>query len=268
MNKEQQKNLNLLSELTRRRIVSQYRNSFLGMLWTVLNPLLNMLIMWVVFSQVLQIDDPLYPLYLLSGNILFQALRTSTDGALGSIVGNRGLIIKTKIKISLFPLSVCLSSIINLLFSMISLILIMLGLQIFGGYSLFNYQIIFFVLEIPAFILFTYGIGLFLSALFVYFRDIKYLYSVFLTLWLYLTPIFYKIERIGENSLAGKVIRLNPMYYFLKYFRDSIYNLSSIGSTYPPSFKILLLLYLVGLFAFLFGFIVFRKLKKNFISYI
>ncbi len=269
MNKIQlQKDINVLSELTRKRVKSQYRNSVFGMLWSVLNPLLNMLVMWAVFSQVLNIKDPLYPIYILSGNVLFQALRASTEGAMGSLVANRGLILRVNVKKFLFPLSACLSAIINFLLSMISLLIIMLGMQIFGGHTLFNYQILFLLLEIPAFVIFTFGIGLFLSALFVFFRDIKYLYSVFLTLWMYLTPIFYKIETVGKTSFAAKIIKLNPMYYFLKYFRDSVYRLSSIGSVLPPSFKILGGLYLFALISFAIGTIVFKSLKKSFVSYI
>ncbi|MBP3581828.1 MAG: ABC transporter permease, partial [Clostridia bacterium] len=218
------KNRFVLYELVRKNVKTQYRNSFLGMLWTILNPLLNMLVMWLVFSQFFGRNDPLYPIYLLTGNILFSCLSSATNGALQSIVNNRGLLTRIKIDSYLFPLSSTLSSLVNLAFSTIALLLIMLGMQLFGGHSIFSFRILTVFLMVPAFVLFEYGIGLFLSALYVFARDIKYLYSVFITLWTYITPIFYKPETmIKAGSFASKIIKLNPMYYFVRFFRDAMY---------------------------------------------
>ena len=258
------KNRYVLHELVRKRVKTQYRNSVLGMFWTVLNPLLNMLVMWVVFSQFFGRGDPLYPVYLLTGNILFSCLRGATDGSLQSVVNNRGLLTRVKIDSYLFPLSTTLSSLVNMAFSMIALLLIMFGMQVFGGYSIFSFRIFIVFLMIPAFVLFEYGIGLFLAALYVFFRDIKYLYSVFLTLWTYLTPIFYKADTmIATGSFAGKIIKLNPMYYFVRFFRDSVYNGFS-----TPIWQDLLVLYGLGIVSVVIGAIVFKILKKKFMTYI
>ena len=254
------KNRYILDELVRKSVKTQYRNSFLGMLWTILNPLLNMLVMWAMFYQMFGSGDPLYPLYLLTGNILFSCLRSATDGALTSIVNNRGLLTRVKIDAYLFPLSSVLSSFVNLLFSMIALILIMLGMQI-AGYNVFGFRMFIVILMVPAFIAFEYGIGLFLSALYVYCRDIKYLYSVFLTLWTYITPIFYKIERLG--SFAKSLVKFNPMYYFVRYFREVMY--AGIGL---DPVQDLLFLYLLGLLSIAIGIVVFKMLKKNFMRHI
>ena len=110
-------NKNIVYELVRKNIKTQYRNSILGVFWTILNPLLNMLIMWLVFSQFFGKGDQLYPIYLLTGNIMFACLRSATDTSLTSIVNNRGLLSKTKIDSYLFPLSSTLSSFISFLFS-------------------------------------------------------------------------------------------------------------------------------------------------------
>ena len=99
------KNKNVLYELVRKKVKTQYRNSSLGVIWTILNPLLNMLVMWVVFSNLFGKGDPMYPLYLLIGNIVFQSLRASTSESLTSIVSNRSLLLKTKVDSYLFPLS-------------------------------------------------------------------------------------------------------------------------------------------------------------------
>lgn len=254
------KNRYVLYELVRKNVKTQYRNSWLGMLWTVLNPLLNMLVMWLVFSQFFGRNDPLYPIYLLTGNILFSCLSSATNGALQSIVNNRGLLTRVKIDSYLFPLSSTLSSLVNFAFSMIALLLIMLGMQLFGGHDIFSFRILTVFLMIPAFVLFEYGIGLFLSALYVFFRDIKYLYSVFLTLWTYITPIFYKPDTvIKAGTFAGNIIKLNPMYYFVRFFRDAMY----MGwSEYPV--QDLLVLYGLGIASVFIGIVTFKLLKKHF----
>lgn len=257
------KNRYVLGELVRKNVKTQYRNSILGMFWTILNPLLNMLVMWMVFSQFFGKDDPLYPVYLLTGNIMFACLRSATDGALQSIVHNRGLLTRVKIDSYLFPLSSTLSSLINFAFSMISLLLIMLGMQIFGGHDLFNLRMFAVLAMIPAFVLFEYGIGLFLATIYVFGRDIKYLYNVFLTLWMYITPIFYKIESLAEASFAATVIKLNPMYYFVRFFRDSMY---AGWSEYPV--QDLLVLYGLGLISVAIGVVVYKLLKKHFMRHI
>lgn len=259
------KNRNVLYELVRKSVKTQYRNSTLGVLWTVLNPLLNMFVMWIVFSQFFGRGDPLYPIYLLTGNIMFQSLRSATNGALSSVVNNRGLLLRTKIDSYLFPLSSTLSSLVTFGFSFIALLLIMGGMAIFGGYDIFGYQMLFVLLMLPAFLLFEYGIGMFLSAIYVYCRDIKYLYSVFLTLWTYLTPVFYKIDRLAVGSVAYNVVKLNPMYHFLTYFRDAVYNFHYIGYGIPYM-RTLGILYLCGIVSVIIGVTVFKLLKKNFMT--
>lgn len=251
----------VLHELVRKRVKAQYRNSFLGMLWTILNPLLNMLVMWVVFKQFFGRNDPLYPIYLLAGNVLFGCLRGATDGALQSVVNNRGLLTRVKIEPYLFPLSSTLSSLVTMAFSMIALLIIMLSMQIFGGYSIFHYRIFAVLLMIPAFVLFEYGIGLFLSAIYVFARDIKHLYSVFLTLWTYITPIFYKVDTLKVGSFAYKLVKCNPMYYFVRFFRDALY----MGwSEYPV--QDLLVLYGLGVASVIIGTVTFKLLKKHFMT--
>ena len=250
----------VLYELVRKRVKSQYRNSFLGMFWTILNPLLNMLVMWVVFKHFFARSIPNYPIYLLTGNIMMSCLRGATDGALQSVVNNRGLLTRVKIEPYLFPLSSTLSSLVTMAFSMIALLVIMLGMLIFGGENLFHVRIFTVLLMIPAFVLFEYGIGLFLSAIYVFCRDIKYLYSVFLTLWTYITPIFYAPGNIlSGDSFAGKIIKLNPMYYFVRFFRDAMYR---GWSEYPV--QDLLVLYGLGIASVLVGAVTFKLLKKHF----
>lgn len=99
----------------------------------------------------------------------------------------------------------------------------MIWLSIQQGTNLFTFRLLFIILMIPPFLVFEYGIGLFLSSIYVFFRDLKHLYTVFLTLWNYLTPIFYTVDRVGKDSITYRLITLNPMYHFVNYFRDSVY---------------------------------------------
>ena len=245
---------NTIYELTRKQVKTQYRDSTLGFIWTVLNPLLNMLIMWLVFTQFFGEGDPYYPIYLLTGNILFSALRNATVQSLNSIESNRGLLLRTKIEPYVFPMSHVLSSIVNFAFSLIALVPFMIWLSIQQQVNLFSYQLLFMFLPLPAFVLFEYGIGLFLSAIYIFFRDTKHLYAVFLTLWTYLTPIFYKATRLNGPALIA--IKLNPMYHFLLYFRECVYMGAAgidtvtgkiIGASYIPIWSTLGWCYLFSL---------------------
>ena len=253
----------VLHELVRKKIKTQYRNSALGMFWTILNPLLNMLVMWLMFSQYFGRGDSSYAVYLLTGTILFSCLRASTEGALGSIVANRGLLTRVKIDSYLFPLSSILSSLVTFAFSFIALLVIMFCIQTFGGVTLFSFRIFYVFLMLPAFLLFEFGIGLFLSAIYVFARDIRHLYSVFLTLWTYLTPIFYKPSILSPGSVAAKIIKLNPMYHFLTFFREAVYAGFSANQ-----WNDLALLYGLGVVSVIIGTIVFKKCKKHFMMYI
>ena len=268
---------NLIFELSRRNVKQQYRGSFLGFLWTVLNPLLTMLVMWFVFAQIFG-RDVYYPIYLLTGNILFGALRTSTSMSLGSIENNRNLLLRTKVNPYVFSCSISISSLVNLFLSMIALIPFMIWLSINQSFNLFTYRLVFILLMLPAFWLFEYGISLFLSVLYIFFKDVKHLWHVFLTLWHYLTPIFYTMERFQDNSAAIQVIKLNPMYQFVTYFRECVY----MGATardpftldpivdgsgalmpYIPEWSRLGIIYACGLISVIIGIAFYKILKKK-----
>ena len=267
------KNKDIVVELTRKQVKTQYRDSTLGFVWTVLNPLLNMLVMWMVFTSVLGIKDPYYPIYLLAGNILFSAVRSSTSQALQSMVSNRGLLLRTKMDLNVFPMSNVLTSIVNFLFSLIALIPFMIWLSIDKGVNLFTFRLVFILLLLPPFLLFEYGLGLFLSVVFVFFRDLKHLYGVFLTLWQYLTPIFYTIEKVEKGSLIYNVIMINPMFHFVTYFRDSVYRGATgidiyghnIGA-YIPYWSTYGFLWMFAAISVVIGFTTYRLLENKIIT--
>ncbi len=266
------KNANITRELVKKNVKIQYRNSAIGVFWTILNPFLNMLVMFFVFGSILNYSetDKTYALYLLCGNIIFNMMRGATSQSLTSLVQNRGLLTKNKISYYVFPLSNNLSALVNFLFSCVALLGVMLFVWI-RGETVFSWNILMAFLMLPALFIFNYGMSVILATLYVFFRDIQHFYSVFLTLWTYLTPIFYKTDRINQTHLSGKliigVIELNPMYHFVEYFRDVIYRCSA-NSYALPDFSALAKLYFIGGVFFAIGVTIYNLTKRKYIFYI
>ena len=273
-------------ELARRNIKTQYRGSVLGVLWTILNPLLTMLVMWFVFSSIFGTGQEYYPLYLLCGNVVFTAFRTCTQTSLTSIQLNRNSMLRTKIHAYVFPCSFAVTCLINFLLTLIALIPFMIWKSVTVVetasplVNLFTWRLIFILLMLPAFWLFTYGVSLFLAVLYVFFRDLKNLYQVFILLWQYLTPIFYTVDRIVDSKkpvgkLAALAIKLNPMFHFTNYLRECVYlgaagidkyhpgQTANLAATYAPNFGTLGILYACGILATLIGVGVYELCKDK-----
>lgn len=207
----------LLKQLVLRDLKLKYRRSFLGYLWSVLNPLLTMIVMAVVFSTMFKGSVENYPLYLFTGQMLFNYMNNSTHQALGAIVGNAPLLKKTYVPKYIFTFSKITSGLIDLFFSMGALIIIMVVTH--SRFSVYNLLFPFVFLQVYAFCM---GLGLFLSQANVFFRDIQYIYNAITTAWVYLTPIFYPIERLSPE-VSWFVTHCNPMYFYIGQFRAIIY---------------------------------------------
>ena len=246
----------LLTLLVRRNIKNQYYRSFIGVLWTILNPLLNMAVMAFVFSSLFCSDPSItldYPLYILSGNIIFNIMRASTSGSLPCLVQQQDMLQKTKVSIGLFPTANVLSSMVTFGFSFIALLIVALFRLAVGKY-VFTWHIVMTIVLLPAVMLFSLGLSYFLSALYVFFRDLEHIYSVILTLWTYLTPLFYTIDRLG-NETVKRFMNLNPMYHYVNYFRDIL------SGTMPTAWQHLVC-YAFGIGAFLIGYL-FMTIVRN-----
>lgn len=214
----------LLRLLVKRNIKNQYYRSFIGVLWTVLNPLLNMAVMAFVFSALFgrHTDGLDYPIYLLSGNIIFGIMRASTSSSLTCLVGQTDMLQKTRVPIEIFPTANVFSALVTFSFSFIALLLVagFRALPIFEGpHFTFTWQIVLIVIILPAVTIFSLGISYFLSALYVFFRDLKHIYSVILTLWTYLTPLFYSVDALN-SELVSKAMVFNPMFHYVEGFRE------------------------------------------------
>ena len=203
----------LLRLLVKRDFISKYRKSVLGILWSLLNPLLTMLVMTLVFSYLFRFQIENFPVYLLSGQIIFGFFNESTTLAMSSVITNEGVIKKIYVPKYIFPLSRVLSSLVNLAFSLVAFLLVFIITRA-------PFHITMLLLPIPIIYTFVFslGIAMLLSSLAVFFRDLTYLYGILLTLVMYLTPLFYPIEIIPEQMQP--FMGFNPLYHFVDYARD------------------------------------------------
>lgn len=245
----------LLRELVIRDIKVRYRRSFLGMIWTVLNPLLMMVVLTIVFSSMFRMNIENFPVYVLIGNIVFNFNSEASTQGMNSIVWNSSLIKKVYIPKYLFPLSNVVSCLVNFGFSFISLIIVMLITRAKFYPTLFT-----IIIPLSYLFMFTLGLSLILCAINVYFRDMQHLYGVFVTAWMYMTPLFYSID-IVPNSLR-KIIYLNPMYHYVTFFRQII-----MEGTFP-CISTNIKCFLIGFVMLVFGLFTFAKLQDKFILYI
>lgn len=205
----------LLREFVIRDLKVKYRKSFLGYLWSLLNPLLMMLVLNAVFSSFFKFDIPNFPVYLMSGQIIFNFFAEATTMAMSSILNSGSLIKKVYVPKYIFPLSRVASSLITLFFSLLAIVIVILitGVEI-------TPKILMFPLPLLYVFAFATGIGLIVSVLAVFFRDLLHLYGVLLTVWMYLTPLFYPVSAVPNYVKSW--IYSNPMYYFIKAFRDIV----------------------------------------------
>ncbi|MGO5051975.1 ABC transporter permease [Lachnospiraceae bacterium LCP25S3_G4] len=205
----------LLKELVSRDIKIKYRRSMLGVLWTLLNPLFMMIVLSIVFSNLFKFDVENFPLYLLSGQVIFNFFSDATTSSMTSIIGSAPLIKKIYIPKYLFVVSKVFSCAINLMASFTALICVMLATR-----AELHWTILLAGIPLLFVIMFSLGTGLILGAIAVKFRDIVHLYSVFITALLYLTPVIYPMSILPDT--IRKLVMLNPITNFLMMFRDVI----------------------------------------------
>ena len=246
----------LLKQLVVRDVKLKYRRSYLGYLWSVLNPLMLMGVLVFVFSNIFRSNIPNFPLYLLTGQIIFNFMVEATNMSVGSITGNAALLKKTYVPKYVFTISKVGSSLVNLVFSLGALLLVMIVTK-----ADFSLALIFFPIVIFQVFVFSLGVGLFLAAVTVFFRDVQYLWGVFISMWMYCTPIFYPVSIIPEKYLFYYKA-LNPMYLYVEQFRNII-----LSATFPD-LKLILAGFAVAFIALIFGAWYFNKKQDEFILYI
>lgn len=246
----------IVSSLVSKDFKLKYRRSVLGVLWSVLNPLLMMCVLAAVFTNVLKFGDvENYPMYLILGNVLFALMSDSTGSAMGSILESAPLIKKIRVSKMLFPIEKVLFTLVNFAISLIAVVIVMVFFRIAPTVDL-----VFLPLLLAYMLLFCSGLGLLLSALAVFFRDVCHLWGVVITAWTYATPLFYPVTLLPEWMQAAEAF--NPMYHYVCYFRDIV----MYGTT--PGLGENLICLGIALVTFAVGFAVFKVSEKKFILYV
>lgn len=245
----------LLYEFVKRDIKVKYKNSYLGILWSMLNPLMTMIVLTFIFSNLFKNSIPNFPVYCLAGRLIYDFFSQSTKQCMTSITSKSSLIKKIYIPKYIYPLSRIMSTFIIFLISLIPLIVIMIAtgvkLKFINIFSIYPLVMLFFI---------SLGIGMILATINVFFRDMQHIYSVVLTLIMYMSAIFYSAD-IVTNKFA-LIMRLNPIYPVIGVFRDCI-----LYGQITSKLNVLL----CGVYAILYmiiGFIVFKKNEDKFILYV
>lgn len=261
---EVEKDRFILKQLVTKDFKIKYRRSFLGVAWSVLNPLLMMIVMAVVFSTIFAqgrngaVSPELYPLYLIVGNVTFSVMSESTNQALMSIIWASSLLKKVKVHRWVFPVQKVLFSLVNFGFSLIAVAIVMIWFHIVPTWHLILLPVCLFLL-----MLFCMGLGMMLSALTVFFRDIMHLWSVVITAWTYLTPIFWTTDFIGQMPHVVRIIMYaNPMYNYIQFMRDIF-----LFQTTPTFFTVGMCV-AWAVVALVLGYAVFHSSEHKFILYI
>ena len=245
----------LIRQLVARDFRTKYKRSVLGIFWSFLNPLLMMLVQYFVFSTIFKSDIPNFAAYLIIGTVMFNFFNEACGMALGSIVGNASLITKVYMPKYIYPLTRVMSSMVNLVISLIPLLIVCIitGVEFHRSAVL----ALFFLICLTVFSL---GLGLLLSAAMVFFRDTQFLWGVLSMMWMYATPIFYPETILPEEFKF--VLQVNPLYHFLKNTRLCILS----GISPEPAVYVQCLLMALG--ALLIGALVFRKAQDRFVLYL
>lgn len=259
-----QKDIFILKQLVGKDFKIKYRRSFLGVAWSVLNPLLMMIVMAIVFTTIFaqgrngSVTPEMYPLYLIVGNVTFAVMSDSTSQALSSIIQASSLLKKVKVHRFVFPVQKVLFSLVNFAFSLIAVAIVMLWFRVVPTWHLLLLPVCLILL-----MFFCMGVGLLLSAATVFFRDVMHLWSVVLTAWTYFTPIFWTTDYILKMPHILRVLMYaNPMYNYLQFMREIF-----LFQTCPTPLEFGLCV-AWAVIAMAIGYTVFHKNEHKFILYI
>lgn len=207
----------LVVQFIRRDLLTRYKRSVLGIAWTMLNPLGTMLILTVVFSKAFGAIQPGYAAYVLSGLIAWNFFSQSTNAATVHLVWGGSLLRRIYIPRTSFAVSATGTGLVNIILAIIPLLIVMFitGVKVRPTFLLFPIPILFLAM-------FALGMGLLISALAVFFADVAEMYQIALLAWMYLSPVIYP-ETILPDAYRVWIVRLNPMYHLINFFRAPIY---------------------------------------------
>lgn len=250
----------LLYDLVSKDIKTKYRRSILGILWSILNPLLMMGVLTLIFSNIIRVNvEGGFALFYLTGYIMFNFISEATGFALYTITNAAPLIKKVYIPKYIFPLEKCIFSFVNMLFSLIAFVIVFVFFCATGKTTP-HITMLLFPLPMIYIFVFCFGLCLVLAALLVFFRDIGHIWGILLTVWMYASPIIYPVSLLPE--WLADIIRLNPLTHYIDYFR----NIMIYGKM--PGLEENLICIFFSLAMLLFGIAVFRKKQDKFLLHI
>jgi ABC-2 type transport system permease protein len=245
----------MITSLVSKDFKLKYRRSVLGVLWSVLNPLLMMIVLTAVFSFVFKFSIENFAVYLILGQTVFNYMSGATTECMYSIISSASLIKKIKIDKIIFPIEKALFGLVNSAISLIAVAIVMIYFQIVPGLNLLWLPFLIITL-----FFFSLGLGLILATLAVFFRDFLHLWGVLTTAWMYATPVIYPVSILEPWMM--QIMQFNPMYYYVDFFRNIVmYN----QCPEPMQFAVCAL---CAIIAMVIGLIVFRRQQGKFILYV
>lgn len=234
----------VIRELTSREIKRKYSRSYLGIVWSVLNPLLMMAVLSTIFNQIFRRSIENFPIYYLTGYILWQMFTGATNAAMTTLVDNKNMLIKVKLPMEIFVLARVYTALVNLGYSLVAYVVMLLVFGITPKWTMLFAPIVILLL-----LIFSLGIAFILASAYVFFGDVQHLYSVLLTLWMYCSALFYPVDQL-EGAIRT-VIELNPIFNYI----DAMRNVVMYGQM-PPALEMLRMvvwaaaMYVVGYYIF------------------
>ena len=245
----------LFEELVKRDFKKKYKRTVLGMFWSVLSPLLMLLVMSLIFTHFFGRNIEHYTTYLFCGNLIYSYFSESTSQGMMSLVGNASIFTKVNVPKYLFLLSKNVQTLINFGITLCVFFVFCVADRI-----TFTWRLILLIYPVTLLLLFNIGVGLILSALFVFFRDIQYLWTIFLQLLMYVSAIFYSIDTYP--MMIRNVFLLNPVYLFIRYFRKIVIE-AAVPSVW---FHLLMLADVIIVFGL--GCWIYKKYNTKFLYYV
>ncbi len=245
----------MFEELVKRDFKKKYKRTVLGMGWSVLSPLLQLLVMRLVFTQFFGNHVEHYTTYLFCGNLIYSYFRESTNGGMSSLMSNASIFTKINVPKYLFLLSKNISSLIN--FGLTLCVFFIFALL--DGVT-FGFHFLALLYPSLCLVVFNIGVGMILSAMFVFFRDTSYLYDVFTLLLMYLSAIFYTVDRYSPS--IQRLFLLNPVYCYIKYFRVIVLD------GHLPSLPFHLICAAYALLMLGLGALIYKKNNQKFLYYV
>ncbi len=252
--KELYKYREMIVSMVKKELEAKYKGSALGFLWTFINPLLQLIVYTIIFSIIMRAGIEKFYLFLFVGLMPWTFFSTSVVGGSVSVISQENLIKKIYFPRQVLPITYILAAFVNMLLTFI----VIFGVLLIDGWGI-NWGIIWYLPVIMLVeLLLAMGIGLLVSALTVYFRDLEHIFGIFMMAWMYMTPIMYTLEMVPEE--LRRIIKLNPMTPVIQAYQDVLYYKQE------PQLETLVQAFTLGIVFLLVGNFVFNKLEPNFVE--